>query len=278
MNSTEAEHRPRIEATFRDRTLLSDGQHVASVHAVVDALDQGELRVASPPPSGDGDWTTHAWIMEAILLYFAVRETYGSNAGPLEYYDKIPLKKNIGKAGIRLVPPGAVRHGAFVESGAVLMPSFVNIGARVGAGTMVDTWATVGSCAQIGKGVHLSGGVGIGGVLEPPGARPVIIEDGAFIGSRVVVVEGVRVGREAVIGAGVILTSSVPLLDVSGPEVIEHRGVVPARSVVIPGTRTKRFPAGEFSVPCPLIIGKRSASTDLKVSLNAALRDFTVPV
>jgi 2,3,4,5-tetrahydropyridine-2-carboxylate N-succinyltransferase len=278
MNSTEAEHRPRIEATFRDRTLLSDGQHVASVHAVVDALDQGELRVASPPPSGDGDWTTHAWIMEAILLYFAVRETYGSNAGPLEYYDKIPLKKNIGKAGIRLVPPGAVRHGAFVESGAVLMPSFVNIGARVGAGTMVDTWATVGSCAQIGKGVHLSGGVGIGGVLEPPGARPVIIEDGAFIGSRVVVVEGVRVGREAVIGAGVILTSSVPLLDVSGPEVVEHKGVVPARSVVIPGTRTKRFPAGEFSVPCPLIIGKRSASTDLKVSLNAALRDFTVPV
>jgi 2,3,4,5-tetrahydropyridine-2-carboxylate N-succinyltransferase len=258
--------------------LLSDGHHVASVHAVVDALDQGELRVASPPPSGDGDWTTHAWIMEAILLYFAVRETYGSNAGPLEYYDKIPLKKNIGKAGIRLVPPGAVRHGAFVESGAVLMPSFVNIGARVGAGTMVDTWATVGSCAQIGKGVHLSGGVGIGGVLEPPGARPVIIEDGAFIGSRVVVVEGVRVGREAVIGAGVILTSSVPLLDVSGPEVVEHKGVVPARSVVIPGTRTKRFPAGEFSVPCPLIIGKRSASTDLKVSLNAALRDFTVPV
>jgi 2,3,4,5-tetrahydropyridine-2-carboxylate N-succinyltransferase len=276
--SLEAEHRSRIEGAFRDRALLGDEQHVTSVHAVVDALDRGELRVASPPPSGDGDWTTHAWIMEAILLYFAVRETYASNAGPLEYYDKIPLKKNIGKAGIRLVPPGAVRHGAFVEAGAVLMPSFVNIGARVGAGTMVDTWATVGSCAQIGKGVHLSGGVGIGGVLEPPGARPVIIEDGAFIGSRVVVVEGVRVGREAVIGAGVILTSSVPLLDVSGPEVVEHKGVVPARSVVIPGTRTKRFPAGEFAVPCPLIIGKRSASTDLKVSLNAALRDFTVPV
>jgi 2,3,4,5-tetrahydropyridine-2,6-dicarboxylate N-succinyltransferase len=274
----EAEHRPRIEAAFRDRTLLAEGESVISVHAVVDALDRGELRVASPPAAGDGDWTTHAWVMEAILLYFAVREMYSVQAGPLEYHDKIPLKKNLGKAGVRIVPPGAVRHGAFLEAGAVLMPSFVNIGARVGAGTMVDTWATVGSCAQIGKGVHLSGGVGIGGVLEPPGARPVIIEDGAFIGSRVVVVEGVRVGREAVIGAGVILTSSVPLLDVSGPEVVEHKGVVPARSVVIPGVRAKRFPAGEFAVPCPLIIGRRSASTDLKVSLNAALRDYTVPV
>jgi 2,3,4,5-tetrahydropyridine-2-carboxylate N-succinyltransferase len=290
----ETEHRRLIEAAFVDRALLGEGEYVAAVHAVVDALDRGEARVASPPDVGagagsgasagagigatEGEWTTHAWIMQAILLYFAVREMYASNAGPQEYFDKIPLKKNLAKARVRIVPPSAVRHGAFLEPGVVMMPSFVNIGARVGAGTMVDTWATVGSCAQIGKGVHLSGGVGIGGVLEPPGARPVIVEDGAFVGSRVVVVEGVRVGREAVIGAGVILTSSVPILDVTGPEVVEHRGYVPPRSIVIPGVRTKRFPAGEFGVPCPLIIGKRSAATDLKVSLNAALRDFTVPV
>jgi len=274
----ETEQRPWIEAAFRDRALLGQAEYVTAVHAVVDALDQGTLRVATPPANDEGDWTTHAWIMQAILLYFAVREIVASSAGPLEFFDKIPLKKDYGKAKIRVVPPGAVRHGAFIEAGSVLMPSYVNIGARVGAGTMVDTWATVGSCAQIGKGVHLSGGVGIGGVLEPPGARPVIVEDGAFVGSRVVVVEGVRVGREAVIGAGVILTSSVPILDVSGPEVVEHKGYVPPRSIVIPGVRPKRFPAGEFGVPCPLIIGKRSAATDLKVSLNAALRDFTVPV
>jgi 2,3,4,5-tetrahydropyridine-2-carboxylate N-succinyltransferase len=267
-----------IVAAFADRTLLGKDEYVTAVHSVLDALDQGKLRVASPPDKEGEDWTTHAWIMQAILLYFAIREISVSNAGPLEFFDKIPLKRDYAKAGIRVVPPGAVRYGAFVEAGSVLMPSYVNIGARVGAGSMVDTWATVGSCAQIGKGVHLSGGVGIGGVLEPPGARPVIVEDGAFIGSRVVIVEGVRVGSEAVVGAGVILTSSVPILDVSGPEVIEHKGFVPPRSIVIPGVRTKRFPAGEFSVPCPLIIGKRSASTDRKVSLNAALRDFTVPV
>ena len=272
------EHRPRIEAAFRDRALLDEGEYVHAVHAVIDALDRGELRVASPPETEDGAWTTHGWLMEAILLYFAVREMYASSAGPLEYFDKIPLKQNLAKAGVRVVPPGAVRHGAFLEPGVVMMPSYVNIGARVGAGTMVDTWATVGSCAQIGKGVHLSGGVGIGGVLEPPGASPVIVEDGAFIGSRVIVVEGVRVGREAVIGAGVVLTSSVTILDVSGPAVVEHKGYVPARSVVIPGVRPRRFPAGEFGVPCPLIIGERSAATDRKVSLNAALRDFTVPV
>jgi 2,3,4,5-tetrahydropyridine-2-carboxylate N-succinyltransferase len=269
---------PSIEAAFDDRDLLAEGEYVGAVHATVDALDRGELRVATPPLEERGEWTVHAWIMKAILLYFSVREMYASSAGPLEFHDKIPAKKNLGKAGVRVVPPGAVRHGAFLEPGVVMMPSFVNIGARVGAGTMVDTWATVGSCAQIGKGVHLAGGVGVGGVLEPPGARPVIIEDGAFIGSRVVVVEGMRVGKEAVIGAGVVLTSSIPILDVSGPEVVEHRGYVPPRSVVIPGVRTKRFPAGEYGVPCPLIIGKRTDSTDLKVSLNDALRDFVVPV
>jgi 2,3,4,5-tetrahydropyridine-2,6-dicarboxylate N-succinyltransferase len=269
---------PKIEAAFADRDLLSEAEHVSAVHAAIDALDRGELRVASPPATEDGEWTVHAWLMKAILLYFSVREMYASSAGPLEFHDKIPAKKNLGKAGVRVVPPGAVRHGAFLEPGVIMMPSFVNIGAHVGAGTMVDTWATVGSCAQIGRGVHLAGGVGVGGVLEPPGARPVVIEDGAFIGSRVVVVEGMRVGREAVIGAGVVLTSSVPILDVSGPAVVEHKGYVPPRSVVIPGVRTKRFPAGEFGVPCPLIIGKRSPSTDLKVSLNDALRDFVVPV
>ncbi len=274
----EAELLPRIEAAFGDRALLADGEYVGAVHSVIDALDRGELRVATPPAEVDGEWTTHAWLMKAILLYFAVREMYAGSAGPIEYHDKIPLKQNLPKAGVRVVPPGVVRHGAFLEPGVVMMPSFVNIGARVGSGSMVDTWATVGSCAQVGRGVHLAGGVGVGGVLEPPGARPVIIEDGAFIGSRVVVVEGMRVGREAVIGAGVVLTSSVPILDVTGPEVVEHRGYVPPRSVVIPGVRSKRFPAGEFGVPCPIIIGKRSAGTDLKVSLNAALRDFVVPV
>lgn len=276
--SIETGLRSRVEAAFKDRALLSDGEHVAAVHAVIDALDHGELRVASPPEREDGEWTVHPWIKEAILLYFAIREMYVESVGPFEYHDKIPLKKDLQRAGVRVVPPGTVRFGAFLERGVIMMPSYVNIGAWVGAGTMVDTWATVGSCAQIGKGVHLSGGVGIGGVLEPAAARPVIVEDGAFVGSRAIIVEGVRVGREAVIGAGVVLTSSVPILDVSGPDVVEYRGYVPARSVVIPGVRPKKFPAGEFGVPCPLIIGKRTASTDLKVSLTTALRDFVVPV
>jgi 2,3,4,5-tetrahydropyridine-2-carboxylate N-succinyltransferase len=280
--SLAADLAPLVEAAFANRELLTEGEYVAAVHGTIDALDRGELRVASPPGGEgggeDGDWIVHAWVMQAILLYFAVREMYATSSGPQEYFDKIPLKKNLAKAGVRVVPPGAVRHGAFLEPGVVMMPSFVNIGARVGAGTMVDTWATVGSCAQVGKGVHLSGGVGVGGVLEPPGARPVIIEDGAFLGSRVVVVEGVRIGREAVIGAGVVLTSSIPILDVTGKESVEHKGYVPPRSIVIPGVRAKRFPAGEFGVPCPLIIGKRTPATDLKVSLNTALRDFTVPV
>ena len=276
--STQTELRSKIEAAFKDRSLLSEAEHLAAVHTVIDALDRGELRVASPPVEEDGDWTVHAWIKEAILLYFAIREMSVESVGPFEFHDKIPLKKGLQRAGVRVVPPGTARFGAFLERGVIMMPSYVNIGAYVGAGTMVDTWATVGSCAQIGKGVHLSGGVGIGGVLEPASARPVIVEDGAFVGSRAIVVEGVRIGREAVIGAGVVLTSSVPILDVSGPEVIEYRGHVPARSVVIPGVRPKKFPAGEFGVPCPLIIGRRNASTDLKVSLTSALRDFVVPV
>jgi 2,3,4,5-tetrahydropyridine-2-carboxylate N-succinyltransferase len=270
--------RPLIEAAFADRAKLQDAAYAEAVAATVDALDRGELRVASPPPEEGGEWTVHAWVKQAILLYFAVRKMEKLLVGPFEFHDKVPLKKDLAAQGVRLVPPGVVRHGAFCEPGVVVMPGYVNIGARVGAGTMVDTWATVGSCAQVGKDCHLSGGVGIGGVLEPPNARPVVIEDGCFIGSRAIVVEGVRVGREAVVGAGVVLTSSTSILDVSGPSVVEHKGQVPPRSVVIPGTRPKKFPAGEFGVPCALIIGQRSASTDKKVSLNAALRDYGVSV
>jgi 2,3,4,5-tetrahydropyridine-2-carboxylate N-succinyltransferase len=270
--------RPLVEAAFANRELLRDSAHTAAVEATLAALDRGEIRVATPPDEAGGAWTTHAWIKQAILLYFAIRKMEKVELGPFEFHDKIPLKHDFGPAGVRVVPPGVARYGSFLESGAILMPGYVNIGARVGAGSMVDTWATVGSCAQIGRDVHLAGGVGIGGVLEPPNASPVVIEDGAFIGSRVVVVDGVRVGREAVIGAGVVLTASTPIYDVTGSAPVEHRGVVPARSVVIPGVRPKKFPAGEFGVPCALIIGERSAGTDRKVSLNAALRDFAVPV
>ncbi|MRG91680.1 2,3,4,5-tetrahydropyridine-2,6-dicarboxylate N-succinyltransferase [Polyangium spumosum] len=267
---------PLVSAAFADRSLLKDPAHERAVLETIDALDRGALRVAEPV--SEGKWVTHAWVKQAILLYFAVQKMSVMEAGPLEFHDKIPLKRGLEAAGVRVVPPGAVRYGAFLEPGAILMPGYVNIGARVGAGTMVDTWATVGSCAQIGRDCHLAGGVGIGGVLEPPSAQPVIIEDGVFVGSRVIVVEGVIVEREAVLGAGVVLTASTAILDVTGSEVVEHRGRVPARSVVIPGMRPKRFPAGEFGVPCALIIGKRSESTDRKVSLNAALRDFAVPV
>lgn len=278
--------RPLIEGAFEDRSRLADPVVEAAVRETVAALDRGELRVASPPeegaagqgPGAGGEWTTHAWVKQAILLYFAIQKMERMEVGPFEFYDKIPLKKNLDAANVRVVPPGVVRYGAFLEPGAIVMPGYVNIGARVGAGSMVDTWATVGSCAQVGRDCHLAGGVGIGGVLEPPGARPVILEDGVFVGSRVVIVEGVRVGRESVIGAGVVLTSSTAILDVTGSEVVEHRGVVPERSVVIPGIRPKKFPAGEFGVPCALIIGRRTAATDRKVSLNAALRDFAVAV
>jgi len=270
--------RPRVERAFADRTHLSDPDYRSAVEGTITALDRGELRVATPPETEGGEWTTHAWIKQAILLFFAMRKMEKMEAGDLAFFDKIPVKTDLEAAGVRVVPPGVVRYGAFLEPGAIVMPGYVNIGARVGAGTMVDTWATVGSCAQIGRDCHLSGGVGIGGVLEPPGAQPVIVEDGAFIGSRAVVVEGVRVGREAVIGTGVVLTASTPIVDVSGPEPVEHRGRVPPRSVVIPGVRAKRFPAGEFGVPCALVIGKRRESTDRKTSLEAALRDFGVPV
>jgi 2,3,4,5-tetrahydropyridine-2-carboxylate N-succinyltransferase len=274
--------RPLVEAAFKSRELLGDAKHEEAVLASIEALDRGEIRVAEPlaGTERDGDepeWVVHAWVKQAILLYFALRQMEPSEAGPLSFHDKIPIKRGLAEAGVRVVPPGTVRYGAFLERGAIVMPGYVNIGAHVGSGSMVDTWATVGSCAQIGRDVHLAGGVGIGGVLEPPSARPVIVGDGAFLGSRCVVVEGVRIGREAVIGAGVVLTSSTAILDVTGTEVVEHRGEVPARSVVIPGTRPKRFPAGEFQVPCALIIGRRTASTDRKVSLEAALRDFAVP-
>jgi 2,3,4,5-tetrahydropyridine-2-carboxylate N-succinyltransferase len=267
-----------VGAAFADRALLQRAEYVAAVEATIEALDRGALRVASPPDNENGEWVTHAWVKQAVLLYFAIQKMERMEIGPFEFHDKIPLKKNLDKQGVRVVPPGVVRFGAFLEPGAIVMPGYVNIGARVGAGTMVDTWATVGSCAQVGKDVHLAGGVGIGGVLEPPGAQPVIVEDGCFVGSRAVIVEGMRVGKEAVIGAGVVLTASTTIIDVSGDKPAEHKGSIPARSVVIPGVRTKKFPAGEFGVPCALIIGKRSASTDRKVSLNAALRDFSVPV
>jgi 2,3,4,5-tetrahydropyridine-2-carboxylate N-succinyltransferase len=267
-----------IEAAFADRSLLKNSEHRESVESVLADLDAGKLRVASPPAVDGEAWTVHAWVKQAILLYFATRAMEKIEVGPFEFYDKIPLKKNLDAAGVRVVPPGVIRYGAHVESGAIVMPGYVNIGAYVGAGTMVDTWATVGSCAQVGRHVHLSGGVGLGGVLEPPSATPVIIEDGAFIGSRVIVVEGVRVGKEAVIGAGVVLTASTVILDVSGNEPKEYRGYVPARSVVIPGMRAKKFPAGEFMVPCALIVGQRTSSTDKKTSLNDALRDFGVSV
>jgi 2,3,4,5-tetrahydropyridine-2-carboxylate N-succinyltransferase len=276
--SLEETLRPRVEKAYLERTLLSDPDHRFAVEGTITALDRGELRVATPPEKEGDEWTTHAWIKQAILLYFSLRKMEKLDCGALEFLDKIPPKRDLEEAGVRVVPPGVARFGAFLEPGVVLMPGYVNIGARVGAGTMVDTWATVGSCAQIGRDCHLAGGVGIGGVLEPPNAQPVIVEDGAFIGSRAIIVEGSRIGREAVIGAGVVVTSSTAILDVSGSAVVEHRGYVPARSVVIPGIRMKRFPAGEFGIPCALIIGRRSESTDRKVSLNAALRDFGVPV
>jgi 2,3,4,5-tetrahydropyridine-2-carboxylate N-succinyltransferase len=275
--STPDAQRALVEAAYRDRSLLRDPVHGAAVLATIEALDKGRLRVATPAAEGAA-WEVHAWLKEAILLFFALRAMEKIEIGPFEFHDKMPIKKGLDAAGVRLVPPGVIRYGAFLEPGAMVMPGYVNIGAYVGEGTMVDTWATVGSCAQVGRNVHLSGGVGLGGVLEPPAAQPVIIEDGVFVGSRAIVVEGVVVERESVIGAGVVLTASTVIIDVTGPAPVEHRGRVPARSVVIPGTRMKRFAAGEYGVPCALIIGQRTASTDRKVSLNAALRDFGVPV
>jgi len=270
------ELRAQIEAILGDRALLQKG-HARAVREVVYRLDQGELRVAERT-DGPERWMVHAWIQQSISLYFAIAPLEAYQAGDLEFHDKVPPKRGLAATGVRVVPPGVVRYGAHVEKGAIVMPGYVNIGARVGAGSMVDTWATVGSCAQVGRGVHLSGGVGLGGVLEPPGARPVIVEDGAFVGSRCIVVEGCLVEEEAVLGAGVVLTASTPIYDVTSAQEKALKGRVPARSVVIPGMRPRKFPAGEYLTPCALIIGQRSESTDKKTSLNQALRDFGVPV
>lgn len=270
--------RTRVEAAWEDRSLLEDPEHRTAVRQTVALVDDGTLRVATPPAAEGETWTVNAWVKQAIVLYFVVQEMRVEEVGPFQYHDKIPLKRDWAEAGVRVVPPATARFGAFIERGAILMPSYVNIGAWVGTGTMVDTWATVGSCAQIGRHVHLSGGVGIGGVLEPPGAAPVIIEDGCFIGSRAIVVEGVHLEKEVVLGANVVITASTPIIDVTGSEPVTIKGRVPARSVVVPGTRKKQFPAGEFELSCALIIGQRKASTDMRTSLNDALRTFDVSV
>ncbi len=265
-----------IEAAWNNRELLKDKKTLTTIHEIIEMLDTGALRVAQP--LADGNWQVNEWVKKAVILYFPTRKMTVMEVGPFEFHDKMSLKTNYEKLGVRVVPPAAARYGAFLAPGVIMMPSYVNIGAYVDAGTMVDTWATVGSCAQIGKDVHLSGGVGIGGVLEPVQAAPVIIEDGCFLGSRSIVVEGVRVGKEAVLGANVVLTQSTKIIDVTGSSPVETKGYVPERSVVIPGSYTKQFPAGEFQVPCALIIGKRKASTDLKTSLNDALREHNVAV
>ncbi|MDG1320814.1 MAG: 2,3,4,5-tetrahydropyridine-2,6-dicarboxylate N-succinyltransferase [Polaribacter sp.] len=269
------EIREIIELAWENRDLLKEEKTIQTIRKVVDLLDKGALRVAEPTASG---WQVNEWVKKAVVLYFPIQKMETLEAGIFEYHDKIPLKRNFAERGIRVVPNAVARHGSFIASGTILMPSYVNIGAYVDEGTMVDTWATVGSCAQIGKNVHLSGGVGIGGVLEPLQAAPVIIEDGAFIGSRCIVVEGVRVEKEAVLGANVVLTMSTKIIDVTGDTPIEMKGIVPARSVVIPGSYVKKFAAGEYNVPCALIIGKRKESTNKKTSLNDALREYNVAV
>ena len=265
-----------IEKAWEDRSLIQTPEVQAAIRAVIEDLDKGKIRVAQPGP--DNTWIVNDWIKKAVILYFPIQKMQTLHSGPLEFYDKMDLKTGYEALGVCVVPHAVARYGAYLAKGTILMPSYVNIGAFVDEGTMVDTWATVGSCAQIGKHVHLSGGVGIGGVLEPVQAAPVIIEDGAFLGSRCIVVEGVRVGKEAVLGANVVLTGSSKIIDVTGSEPIEYKGYVPERSVVIPGTITKKFPAGDFQVPCALIIGKRKPSTDLKTSLNDALRENNVAV
>ena len=264
-----------IGEAFANRELLKDQKYSDAVRTVIEEVDKGRLRVASPTDNG---WQVNEWIKQAILMYFGIQQMKTWSLPPFEFYDKMLLKSNYKDLGVRAVPHAVARYGAYVAKNVVLMPSYVNIGAYVDEGTMVDTWATVGSCAQIGKGVHLSGGVGIGGVLEPLQASPVIVEDGAFIGSRCIVVEGVIVEKEAVLGANVVLTKSTKIIDVSGSKPVEYKGKIPARSVVIPGSYSKKFPAGEYNVSCALIIGQRKASTDLKTSLNDALRDFNVAV
>jgi 2,3,4,5-tetrahydropyridine-2-carboxylate N-succinyltransferase len=269
------ERRQVIEDAWENRELLKDQNVEDTIRSIMEDLDKGRLRTAEP--SGDG-WQVNEWVKKAVILYFPIQKMQLIEVGPFEFHDKMELKRNYKELGIRVVPHAVARYGAYLAPGVVMMPSYVNIGAHVDSGTMVDTWATVGSCAQIGKNVHLSGGVGIGGVLEPVQAAPVIIEDNCFIGSRSIIVEGVHVKSEAVIGAGVTLTMSTKIIDVTGDEPIVYRGVVPARSVVIPGTMPKKFAAGEFQVPCALIIGTRKESTDKKTSLNSVLRDFEVAV
>ncbi|MFT6865647.1 MAG: 2,3,4,5-tetrahydropyridine-2-carboxylate N-succinyltransferase [Cyclobacteriaceae bacterium] len=264
-----------IESAWEDRSLIEEKDVSVAIKTLIDDLDIGKRRIASPTADG---WVVHEWIKKAVILYFPLMKMQLIEVGPFQFHDKIKLKSNYDQLGVRVVPHAIARYGSFISRGTVLMPSFVNIGAYVDEGTMVDTWATVGSCAQIGKNVHLSGGVGIGGVLEPIQAAPVIIEDNAFIGSRCIVVEGVRVGREAVLGANVVLTGSSKIIDVTGPEPVEYKGYVPERSVVIPGTIPKEFASGIYQVPCALIIGKRKESTDKKTSLNSALRENNVSV
>ncbi|MBU2904393.1 MULTISPECIES: 2,3,4,5-tetrahydropyridine-2,6-dicarboxylate N-succinyltransferase [Arenibacter] len=269
------ELRKTIETAWENRDLLKEIPTQTAIREVIDLLDNGKLRCAEPTTDG---WQINEWVKKAVVLYFPIQKMETLEAGIFEYHDKMPLKRGYAEKGIRVVPNAVARHGAYISAGTILMPSYVNIGAYVDEGTMVDTWATVGSCAQIGKNVHLSGGVGIGGVLEPLQAAPVIIEDNAFIGSRCIVVEGVRVEKEAVLGANVVLTGSTKIIDVTGDKPIERKGLVPARSVVIPGSYTKKFPAGDYQVPCALIIGTRKESTNKKTSLNDALREYDVAV
>ena len=264
-----------IENAWKNRELLKESKTLDCISAIIEEIDKGRLRTAQPTENG---WQVNDWVKKAVILYFPIRKMETIELGPLEFHDKMKLKSGYADLGVRIVPHAVARYGAFLAPGVILMPSYVNIGAYVDSGTIVDTWATVGSCAQIGKNVHLSGGVGIGGVLEPVQASPVIIEDDAFIGSRSIVVEGVRIEKEAVLAANVVLTASTKIIDVSGNSPIEHKGIIPSRSVVIPGSFAKQFPAGEYGVPCALIIGKRKASTDKKTSLNDALRDYNVAV
>ncbi|MDY3548610.1 2,3,4,5-tetrahydropyridine-2,6-dicarboxylate N-succinyltransferase [Riemerella anatipestifer] len=264
-----------IENLWENRDLLQDEENQKAIREVIAKLDKGELRVAEPTANG---WQVNEWVKKAVVMYFPIQKMETIEVGPFEFHDKMPLKRNYAEKGVRVVPHAVAREGAYIASGVIMMPSYVNIGAYVDSGTMVDTWATVGSCAQIGENVHLSGGVGIGGVLEPLQAAPVIIEDDVFVGSRCIVVEGVHVEKEAVLGANVVLTGSTKIIDVTGEQPIEYKGRVPARSVVIPGSLTKKFPAGEYQVPCALIIGKRKESTDKKTSLNDALRENNVAV
>ncbi|HEX6889151.1 MAG TPA: 2,3,4,5-tetrahydropyridine-2,6-dicarboxylate N-succinyltransferase [Chryseolinea sp.] len=269
------ELKQRVEKIWEDRTLLQQAENQEVIRSVIEQLDSGTLRVAQPVADG---WQVNEWVKKAVIMYFPIQQMETIEIGPFEFHDKIKLKRNYKEKGVRVVPHAIARYGSFLSKGVIMMPSYVNIGAYVDEGTMVDTWATVGSCAQIGKNVHLSGGVGIGGVLEPVQAAPVIVEDGAFIGSRCIVVEGIRVGREAVLGANVVLTGSSKIIDVTTSEPTEYKGYVPERSVVIPGSFEKQFPAGNFHVPCALIIGKRKESTDKKTSLNDALRENKVSV